>query len=54
VFGISVGAVWREVEAVLTQLPGEPVDGAAAEPPAALLSHGVVDELALRRRSRAV
>ena len=29
VFGISVGAVWREVEAVLTQLPGEPVDGAA-------------------------
>jgi len=54
VFGISVGAVWREVEAVVTQLPGEPVDGAAAEPPATLLGHGVVDELALRRRSRAV
>jgi DNA-binding transcriptional MerR regulator len=54
VFGISVGAVWREVEGVLAQLPGEPVDGAAAEPPATLLGHGVVDELALRRRSRAV
>jgi DNA-binding transcriptional MerR regulator len=54
VFGISVGAVWREIESVLTQLPGEPVDGATAEAPAALLSHGAVDELAVRRRSRAV
>ncbi|MBS2963019.1 MerR family transcriptional regulator [Actinocrinis puniceicyclus] len=54
VFGISVGAVWREVEAVLTQLPGEPVDGAAVPAPTALLGHGVVDELAVRRRSRAV
>ncbi len=54
VFGIAVGAVWREVEAVLAQLPCEPVDGATAGPPAALLGHGVVDELALRRRSRAV
>jgi hypothetical protein len=39
---------------VLAQLPGEPVDGAVVEPPATLLGHGVVDELALRRRSRAV
>jgi hypothetical protein len=30
------------------------VDGAAAEPSATLLGHGIVDELAVRRRSRAV
>jgi DNA-binding transcriptional MerR regulator len=55
VFGISVGAAWREVEAALAQLPAEAVDGvagglSAAPPP----SPRVVDELALRRRSRAV
>jgi hypothetical protein len=55
VFGISVGAVWREIEEVLSRLPGEPAaaDGSAA-PAAAPLGTGAVDELALRRRSRAV
>jgi DNA-binding transcriptional MerR regulator len=55
VFGISVGAVWREIEEVLSKLPGEPAaaDGSAG-PTAAPLGPGVVDELALRRRSRAV
>jgi DNA-binding transcriptional MerR regulator len=53
VFGISVGAVWREVDAVLAQLPGEKPDaaGSGAGGPGA---PGAVDELALRRRSRAV
>lgn len=46
-FGIGIGAVWREVEGALLQLPGE----RAAADPAGLAA---VDELALRRRSRAV
>jgi DNA-binding transcriptional MerR regulator len=45
VFGIAVGAVWREVEGSLSELPGERVDaGDAGEHPG--------DELARRRRSR--
>jgi DNA-binding transcriptional MerR regulator len=45
VFGIAVGAVWREVEGSLSELPGERADDTAtgAHPS---------DELAKRRRSR--
>lgn len=53
VFGISVGAVWREVEAVLLQLPAEAVEGPGEFPPVPPPG-SAVDELAVRRRSRAV
>ena len=47
VFGIAVGAVWREVEGSLSELPGEKADGSqSGEHPG--------DELAQRRRGRAV
>jgi DNA-binding transcriptional MerR regulator len=52
VFGISVSAVWREIDAALAQLPGEPVDGPGGR--GTILPPGTVDELAVRRRSRAV
>jgi DNA-binding transcriptional MerR regulator len=51
VFGISVGAVWREIEAVLAQLPAEQVGPRPADAPPA--APRPVDELAVRRRSRA-
>ena len=49
IFGISVGAVWREIADTLSQLPGE-VLGAGPVP--APVPGGPVDELAQRRRSR--
>jgi DNA-binding transcriptional MerR regulator len=49
IFGISVGAVWREIAETLGRLPAEAVgDGPVPTP----VSGGPVDELALRRRSR--
>lgn len=53
VFGISIGAVWREIEAALSQLPGEVVDALDGRR-GTVLPPGAVDELAARRRSRAV
>jgi DNA-binding transcriptional MerR regulator len=53
VFGISIGAVWREIDADLARLPGEPVGGADARR-GTILPPGSIDELAARRRSRAV
>ena len=44
VFGIAVGAVWREVEGSLSELPGERAEAGAAPHPG--------DELAVRRRTR--
>jgi DNA-binding transcriptional MerR regulator len=45
VFGIAVGAVWREVEGSLSELPGERAADPGAPHPG--------DELAQRRRTRA-
>ncbi len=47
VFGIAVGAVWREVKGALSRLHAEQVD---AGEPAVEVSH--TDELARRRRAR--
>lgn len=44
VFGIAVGAVWREVEGSLAEFPGQEAHPERAAPPG--------DELAERRRSR--
>jgi DNA-binding transcriptional MerR regulator len=49
IFGISVGAVWREIAETLGQLPAEVVGDGPVPTPA---PGGPVDELALRRRSR--
>ncbi|MGW8364078.1 whiB transcriptional repressor BldO [Streptomyces wedmorensis] len=49
VFGIAVGVVWRDVEAALSQLHGERVDTGET-----LVGHNPGDELARRRRDRAV
>ncbi|MFE5797521.1 MerR family transcriptional regulator [Streptomyces sp. NPDC056503] len=49
VFGIAVGVVWRDVEAALSQLHGERVDTGET-----LVGHNPQDELARRRRDRAV
>ncbi|WP_336322495.1 MerR family transcriptional regulator [Streptomyces lavendofoliae] len=49
VFGIAVGVVWRDVEAALSQLHGERVDTGET-----LVRHNPSDELARRRRDRAV
>ncbi|MFF8831630.1 MerR family transcriptional regulator [Streptomyces sp. NPDC015131] len=49
VFGIAVGVVWRDVEAALSQLHGERVDTGET-----LVGHNPTDELARRRRDRAV
>jgi DNA-binding transcriptional MerR regulator len=49
VFGIAVGVVWRDVESALSQLHGERVDTGET-----LVSHHPEDELATRRRNRAV
>ncbi|MEV5975195.1 MerR family transcriptional regulator [Streptomyces sp. NPDC051921] len=49
VFGIAVGVVWRDVEAALSQLHGERVDTGET-----LIGHNPADELARRRRDRAV
>jgi DNA-binding transcriptional MerR regulator len=49
VFGIAVGVVWRDVESALSQLHGERVDTGET-----LVGHHPGDELALRRRNRAV
>ncbi|MET9802937.1 MerR family transcriptional regulator [Streptomyces sp. NPDC006368] len=49
VFGIAVGVVWRDVEAALSQLHGERVDTGET-----LIGHNPSDELARRRRDRAV
>ncbi|MFF8606435.1 MerR family transcriptional regulator [Streptomyces sp. NPDC015346] len=49
VFGIAVGVVWRDVEAALSQLHGERVDTGET-----LIGHNPGDELARRRRDRAV
>ncbi|MEV6105297.1 MerR family transcriptional regulator [Streptomyces sp. NPDC051940] len=48
IFGISVGAVWRDVQGALTQLHGERVDTGET-----LLGDSQSDELAARRRGRA-
>jgi DNA-binding transcriptional MerR regulator len=48
IFGIAVGAVWRDVEEALAQLPGEWVETGEG-----LIRHHPADELA-RRRNRAV
>lgn len=48
VFGIAVGAVWSEVEAMLTQLPSE-----RPSQPTVPKQDNPHDELARRRRSRA-
>ena len=45
VFGIALGSVWRDIEGTLAKLPAE----AAVE-----VAPAVSDELALRRRTRAV
>ncbi|WP_211658545.1 MerR family transcriptional regulator [Phytoactinopolyspora halophila] len=45
VFGIAVGRVWREVEAVLVELPGERAGEEPQDHPG--------DQLAARRRARA-
>ncbi len=45
VFGIAVGAVWREVEGSLAEMPGERADDSAT-------STHPGDELAQRRRTR--
>ncbi|MEU8545280.1 MerR family transcriptional regulator [Streptomyces sp. NPDC048717] len=49
VFGIAVGVVWRDVEAALAQLHGERVDTGET-----LVGHNPADELARRRRDKAV
>ncbi|MFF5938238.1 MerR family transcriptional regulator [Streptomyces sp. NPDC012508] len=49
VFGIAVGVVWRDVEAALSQLHGERIDTGET-----LVGHNPGDELARRRRDRAV
>ncbi|NUL06972.1 MerR family transcriptional regulator [Streptomyces lunaelactis] len=49
IFGIAVGAVWRDVEAALSQLHGERVDTGET-----LIGNNPADELARRRRDRAV
>ncbi|GAA3397919.1 MerR family transcriptional regulator [Streptomyces roseoviridis] len=49
VFGIAVGVVWRDVESALSQLHGERVDTGET-----LIGHNPADELARRRRDRAV
>ena len=49
VFGIAVGVVWRDVEHALSQLHGERVDTGET-----LIGHHPKDELASRRRNRAV
>ncbi|MFE3073989.1 MerR family transcriptional regulator [Streptomyces sp. NPDC059247] len=49
VFGIAVGVVWQDVEAALSQLHGERVDTGET-----LVGHNPADELARRRRDRAV
>lgn len=49
IFGIAVGVVWRDVEAALSQLHGERVDTGET-----LIGHNPADELARRRRDRAV
>ncbi|WP_407704016.1 MerR family transcriptional regulator [Streptomyces smaragdinus] len=48
IFGISVGAVWRDVRDALTQLHGERVDTGETLP-----GDSAADELAARRRGRA-
>jgi DNA-binding transcriptional MerR regulator len=50
VFGISVAAVWREIEAALARLPAEQVGHRPADAPPP--GPQPIDELALRRRSR--
>ncbi|MER7660486.1 MULTISPECIES: MerR family transcriptional regulator [unclassified Streptomyces] len=49
IFGIAVGVVWRDVEAALSQLHGERIDTGET-----LVGHNPADELARRRRDRAV
>lgn len=49
VFGIAVGVVWRDVESALSQLHGERIDTGET-----LIGHHPEDELATRRRHRAV
>ncbi|WP_175410577.1 MerR family transcriptional regulator [Streptomyces sp. TRM64462] len=49
IFGIAVGVVWRDVEAALSQLHGERVDTGET-----LVGHNPTDELARRRRDKAV
>ncbi|UUS30031.1 MULTISPECIES: MerR family transcriptional regulator [Streptomyces] len=49
IFGIAVGVVWRDVEAALSQLHGERVDTGET-----LVRHNPADELARRRRDKAV
>lgn len=49
VFGIAVGVVWRDVETALSQLHGERIDTGET-----LVGHNPADELARRRRDRAV
>jgi DNA-binding transcriptional MerR regulator len=49
VFGIAVGVVWRDVESALSRLHGERVDTGET-----LIGHNPADELARRRRDRAV
>ncbi|GHJ39018.1 MerR family transcriptional regulator [Streptomyces sp. TS71-3] len=49
VFGIAVGVVWRDVEGALSRLHGERVDTGET-----LVGHHPEDELAVRRRNRAV
>ncbi|MEO3977407.1 MerR family transcriptional regulator [Streptomyces sp. CAU 1734] len=49
IFGIAVGVVWRDVESALSRLHGERVDTGET-----LIGHNPADELARRRRDRAV
>ena len=49
VFGIAVGVVWQDVHGALSQLHGERVDTGET-----LVGHNPADELARRRRDRAV
>ncbi|MEU2182666.1 MerR family transcriptional regulator [Streptomyces thermolilacinus] len=49
IFGIAVGVVWRDVEVALSQLHGERVDTGET-----LVGHNPADELARRRRDKAV
>lgn len=49
VFGIAVGVVWRDVQSALSQLHGERIDTGET-----LIGHHPGDELATRRRNRAV
>jgi DNA-binding transcriptional MerR regulator len=49
IFGIAVGVVWRDVENALSQLHGERIDTGET-----LVGHNPQDELAARRRNRAV